>query len=118
MNPKIAWRDMKDQRCLFLHFDGHFSADHAQQAISVISPMVEKTEGKITMVWECSDMAGFDTAAREDWQIFIKDIRSKIERIHLVSKKIVIRSGAMVIGIFAGIKITTWAALDDFYAQG
>ena len=117
MNPKIAWRDMRDQRCLFLHFDGHFSAENARNAIISISTMIKMTEEKIIMVWECTGMEGFDTAAREAWQNFIRDIKSKIEKIHLVSNKIVIRSGAVVVGIFAGIKIYSWATLDELNAQ-
>ncbi len=113
MNPTFEWQDRKDERYLLLHFARHFSAESARDAIRTISPMIMKTEGKITMVWECSDMAGFDQAAREAWQIFVKDIKSKIERIHLVSNKLLIRSGAVVVGIFAGIKINTWAKIDE-----
>jgi len=118
MNPQIEWRDVKDQRYLLMHFTGHFSADNARNAISTISPLITKAERKITMVWECTGMAGFDIAAREAWQIFIRDIKSKIEKIHLVSNKLVIRSGAVVIGIFAGIRIATWATLDEWQMQG
>jgi len=42
---------------------------------------------------------------------------SKIEKIHLVSNKLVIRSGAVVVGLFAGIKISSWATLDELNAQ-
>ena len=117
MNPTIEWRSMKDHRYLVLHFDGHFSAENARSAISTISSMVRMTEQKIIMVWECTGMAGFDIAAREAWQLFIKDISSKIEKIHLVSNKLVIRSGAVVVGIFAGIKISSWATLDELNAH-
>ena len=117
MNPAIEWRNVNEKRCLFLRFDGHFSAENAQQAISTITSLVKKTAGRLTMVWECSDMAGYDTAAREAWQVFMKDMTNRTERIHLISDKVVIRSGAMVVGIFAGIKITTWARLDDLLAH-
>jgi len=117
MNPKIEWQNMKDHRYLVLYFHGHFSAEDAQNAISTISSMIGTTEEKIIMAWECTGMTGFDIAAREAWQIFIKKIKSKIEKIHLVSDKIVIRSGAIVVGIFAGIKISSWATLDELYTQ-
>jgi hypothetical protein len=57
-------------------------------------------------------MTGYDTAAREDWQLLIRDIKPKIERIHLVAKSTVICSWAVLVGTFAGITITPWAALD------
>jgi predicted phage tail protein len=117
-NPAIEWRDIKDHRYLFLQFYGHFSTENARHAISTISSMIEKAEKQIHMVWECTHMAGFDKAAREVWQIFMKEIMPKIERIHLVSNKVVIRSGALVVGVFAGIKITTWSTLDEFNKNG
>ena len=118
MNPRPEWRDLGNRRCLLLRFDGHFSAENALDAISTISSLVEQTEGKTTMVWECTGMTSYDTAAREDWQVLIKDIKSKIESIHLVSESLAVRSWAMVVGSFAGIKITTWATLDDFHTRG
>jgi hypothetical protein len=66
------------------------------------------------MVWECTAMVGYDRGAREAWQVFIKNIKPKIETINLVSQNILIRTGAMVIGIFSGIKIVPWVSLDDF----
>jgi hypothetical protein len=117
MNPKIEWQSMKNHRYLVLHFDGHFSAENARNAISTISSMIRMTEEKIIMVWECTGMAGFDTAARESWSIFMRDIKSKIDKIHLISNKIVIRSGAVVVGIFAGIRIASWATWDELNAH-
>lgn len=117
MNPMIEWRVVKNQKCLFLSFDGHFSSDHAQHAINNIRKMIGDVDDKFTMVWECTSMGGYDAGAREYWQVFIKNIKPKIAGIHLVSPNIVIRSGAVVVGIFAGIKITSWASLGDFHSS-
>jgi hypothetical protein len=114
MNPIIEWLDIRNKRCLFLSFDKHFSSENAQSVINIIQPMIDEINGKFTMVWECSTMVGYDAGAREAWQVFIKKIKPKIESINLVSQNILIRTGAMVIGIFAGIKIVTWVSLDDF----
>jgi hypothetical protein len=110
----IEWFDIRNKRCLLLRFDKHFSSENAQSAINILQPMIDDINGKLTMVWECSTMVGYDARAREAWQAFIKNIKPKIETINLVSQNIVIRTGAMVIGIFSGIKIVTWASLDDF----
>jgi hypothetical protein len=118
LNPTIEWRDLRNRRCLFLRFEGHLSSEDAQRAITTLSSMVGKHEGKLTMVWECTQMGGFDTEAREAWQVFIKSIKLKIEAIHLISNNVAIRSGARVVGIFAGIKVVTWAGLDEFRTQG
>ena len=117
MNPKIEWLDIRDKRCMLLRFDKHFSSENAQSAINLLQPMIDNIHGKFTMVWECSAMVGYDTPAREAWQVFISHIKPKIETINLISQNVIIRTGAMVIGIFAGIKIVTWARLDDFQKQ-
>lgn len=118
MNPRPEWRELWNQRCLLLQFDGHFSAENALDAIGTISALMEQTEGKTTMVWDCTGMTGYDTSAREDWQTLMRDIKPKIHRIHLVSESTVICSWAMLVGTFAGIKISTSAALEEFRAPG
>lgn len=107
---------MKNSRCLFVIFDGHFSVEDAQLAISTITSMIQAEKGKLNMVWECTRMSGYDHEAREAWQDFIKGIEPRVLAIHLISKRALVRSGAMVIGIFAGIKITPWTDLEQFQA--
>lgn len=118
MNPIIKWQNMRNQRYLLVNFDGHLSPEDAQRAIGVIHSMIDDVDGKCTMVWECTGMAGYDTGAREAWQVFMKNIKQKVEAINVVSGNVVIRTGAMVVGMFAGIKIFTWTSLDDFQNQG
>jgi len=108
MNPKIEWCNIKTRRCLFLQFDGNLSEEDAEKAISRITSMIEAVPDKVLMVWECSRMTSFDKGARDAWQKFIKAVRSRLEAIHLVSKKLVIRVGAYAVGSYAGIRITTW----------
>jgi hypothetical protein len=116
-NPEVQWTDIKNKPHLFLRFIERFTSEDAQVAIRTIQPMVDKVDGRFTMVWECSDMVGFETGAREAWQVFIKNIKPKIETIHLISRNILIRTGARVVGIYAGIKIVAWASLDAFQDQ-
>jgi hypothetical protein len=117
VNPEIQWTDIKNKPHLFLRFSGRFSSEDARSAIKTIQSMVDKVDGTFTMVWECLDMIGFDAGAREAWQVFIKDVKPKIEAIHLISNNILIRTGARVVGIYAGIKILAWASLDEFQKQ-
>jgi hypothetical protein len=117
VNPEIKWTDIKNKPHLFLRFSGRFSSEDARSAIKTLQPMADKVDGGFTMVWECSDMSGFDTDARESWQVFVKNIKPKIEAIHLISGNILIRTGARVVGIYAGIKIVPWTSLDAFQNQ-
>ncbi len=113
-NPRSEWRDTGGQRCLFLLFHGHFSEENARDAMDTICSMADKAEQQITMVWECTGMTGYDTVAREDWQMLIRDIKPKIDSVHLVSASTAIRCWAMGVCAFAGVRITAWDALDQF----
>ena len=117
MNPIIEWRTIGNQRYLTLCFYGRFSSESAYHSISSLSSLIDEHEGKLTMIWECTKMIGYDLSARDAWQTFIKDFKSKIEIIHLVSNNYLIRTGAMVIGAFTGIKICSWERFDDLLKQ-
>jgi hypothetical protein len=100
-----------------MRFEGKLTTEEALSAISRLQGMVDPLDGKITLVWECTNMKGFDTAAREAWQVFIKNISSKIAAIHLITPNLLIRSGALVIGAFARLKITSWPDFSAYQAQ-
>jgi hypothetical protein len=117
MNPIMEWRIIGGQRFLTLCFYGRFTSESADHSISSLSPLIDAHEGKVTMIWECTKMIGYDLSARDAWQAFMKKFKSKIETVHLVSNNYLIRTGAMVIGAFTGIKICTWEHLDDLLQQ-
>lgn len=117
MNPKIEWKEFKGKKYLYLFFDGHFSGDHAQQAINQINLLTRNQADKMDMIWECTKMGGYEPSAREQWQEFIKGLKPNLATIHLITDNFVIRSGAMVVGIFAGLRIQSWATIDEFQAE-
>ena len=117
MNPVVEWKDINNQRFLFMSFDGKLFGEDAEQAISTIPALLLGHEGKITLVWECTHMSNYDTVAREAWQSYIKEIKPRIEAVHLISNRMLIRTGAMVVGVFAGIKVIMWDSLDEFLAK-
>jgi hypothetical protein len=115
MNPTIEWCDIKSRRCLVLHFDRYLSEEDAQNAVSQLTSMIGPSSDKVVMVKECTRMTDYDSGAREAWQKFIKNIKSRLEAIHLVSNNFLIRIGATAIGVFAGIKIHAWADMEQFH---
>ena len=116
MNPTIKWRDIKNQRFLHVLFEGELNVTGTQNAVSKIKSMLTGDNSVVTMVWECTHMTDFDKNARDIWQQFIKDIRPNIKATHLVSDKLLIRTGARVIGAITGMKIILWSSSDEFTA--
>lgn len=107
---------MRQQRCLVLHFNIYFTEANARQAIADLGPLLAGEGSRVTMVWECTHMTGYDQAARDLWQEFIKGLLPKVAAIHLVSQNLLIRVGGSVVGIFAGAKVSTWASFQEFEA--
>lgn len=112
MNPQIEWREVAGCRCLVLTFKGEFSQADARTAVDTLAAMLGETTGKVTMVWETTEMSGYDNAAREMWQRYLGTIKQRIEAIHLVSQNVLIRSGAMIVGMFVGMRIVTWPTME------
>lgn len=117
MNPTIECRMERSKPYLFLYFDGHLSEDDTMEAILKIISLFKECKGKTTMVWECTRMTGYDEGSREMWQEFMKDIRTRLEEVHLISQNVLIRVGGSVVGMFAGMKITTWSSIEEFQAK-
>lgn len=117
MNPTIECRMKRNKPYLFLYFEGHLSEDDTMQAIFTIISRLKECKGTTTMVWECTRMTGYDEASREMWQEFMKDIKNRLEEVHLISKNVLIRVGGSVVGMFVGMKITTWSSIEEFEAK-
>ena len=81
-----------------------------------MASMIESSSSNLLMVWECTLMANYDSVAREARQKFIKDIKPKLEAIHLISNNLLIRVGASTIGMIASVKIHTWEDMEQFHA--
>jgi hypothetical protein len=117
VNPAIEWRRAGGRRCLVLKFVGQFSEHDAREAVDAVESMIDENQGGLTMVWDCTEMGGYDTAAREIWQSYMARLKPNLDVVNLVSKSIMIRTGAMIVGTFAGIKIATWTSFEDFESR-
>jgi len=69
------------------------------------------------MIWDCTEMKGYDSDARETWQKFFDGIKAKIDVVHLVSDNIVYRAAARSFGIFWGVKVSAWSDYSQLEAS-
>ena len=89
---------------LEFRFYGYFSADASQRAAMVWGEVFENNpEMTYSLVWDCSQMTGFDPAARKEWYRTLKKYKSRIIDVVVISPSLLIRSAARVMLEFFGL---------------
>ncbi|PLY02214.1 MAG: hypothetical protein C0624_09140 [Desulfuromonas sp.] len=98
------------QDYLKVSFVGHFDANQANVLINDLKTRKIETSDMISMVWDCTEMKGYDNDARDYWQNFFDNHKSKIDVVHVVSENIAYRAAARAFGIYWGIKLSVWSS--------
>ncbi|KPK02013.1 MAG: hypothetical protein AMK71_03780 [Nitrospira bacterium SG8_35_4] len=107
-NPKIEWLMKSGKNYLKFTFKGSLSKEMASVAIKKWRDAFHlKAEEKITLVWDCLEMEGYDTESRKSWQNALKEMKDQIETIWLITTSNVIKMGASIMGAFSTLKIRT-----------
>ena len=106
LNPKIAWQEKAGKRCLHFTFSGRLTEQDATSAIQAWRSAFAARMGEpVTLIWDCREMTGYDTAARIQWQQTLKELGGQIESIWLISSSRMIRMGASVMALFSSLNI-------------
>jgi hypothetical protein len=107
-NPTIEWVNKPGKRCLKFVFTETLTASDAEAAIAEWRETFQSSEDQsITLIWDCKKMHGYDSAARIKWTDALKEMKSRIDTIWLISGSSLIRMGASVIGLLSSLKIKT-----------
>ena len=112
MSDHVQWQTIEGQPCLFVDFEGHLDREGAQERLEAIDAALAEREGPIVMIWEASEMSGYDKDARTLWQEHLVRTKPRLKAIHLVTNSFVIRMGASVVSMFMRYPIRTWASMD------
>ena len=59
----------------------------------------------VILIWDCRKMTGYDKDARAQWIDALKEMKSQIDTIWLISASAFIRTGASVMGFFTNMQI-------------
>lgn len=103
---EIKWVTLNSKKYLKFSFDENLSEPDAVKAIEQWKKEFSKNQNsKVSLIWDCIKMKGYDSNARVHWQNALKELKSDIENIWLVSNSQLIRVGANVISVFAGLRI-------------
>ena len=90
----------------YLHFKfkGKFTEETSQAASKAWTQhMSEHSSAQFEFVWDCTEMSGFELKARKEWYKAMQNNKERIEKVYVVSDKLMIRSAAKVMLQFFGI---------------
>lgn len=105
-NPALEWKKINNVDCLCFTFKGTLTHKDALVAIKEWKGIFDiKKNEKIILIWQCNEMKGYEPMARSAWQSTIKELKSQIEVIWLVSNSTIIQAGAKIMSLFTSYDI-------------
>lgn len=103
---EIKWVTMNSKKFLKFSFDENLGEEEARVATEQWKKeMAAHANMKVSLIWDCLQMKGYDSNARILWQNTLKEVKDNVEKIWLISNSQFIRVGANVISVFSGIRI-------------
>lgn len=110
-NPSIRWSRERTSPELWFEFEGQLTLENAENAIGKWRDLFSTLENEqATIVWDCRKMRGYDAAARTRWVEALKELKSQISRVWLISDSSFIQMGASFMGMIASLNIKAVAS--------
>lgn len=108
--PEISIQKIKtqDQPCLRFTFRGKFTERASVEGTKVWNEELNKhPEATYQFIWDCTEMTGFEMAARREWYKYMAIHKHRISGVTTISGNIMIRSAAKVMLELFGIPCKT-----------
>lgn len=113
-NPDIQWKTIKNKEHLYFTFDGTLTLNDATLATKKWTDIFKtKINGKITIVWNCLKMSGYEPMARSVWQKKMKELKNQIDIIWLITDSSIVKAGANIMSVFTSYEIKTVKSEDE-----
>ena len=99
-NKNISiYRDtLHGEQCLRFDFKGKFDLATCKEAVNTWQNEFARLNGRqIPIIWDCSNMSGFDVEAQREWVKWMKGLSHQIEKVIVIADNIVIRGAARLI---------------------
>ena len=118
MIADVSVQLIKKSEKLYLQFNfvGHLDEATAAQAISEWRKKLQHIhppDAKIDLIYNCTSMTGFDTAARKKWQETMKELQPHTNVIWIVSDNIFIIGAAKTMSILTRYTIKSVKSLEE-----
>lgn len=97
----ISLCNSNSQNCMMFRFRGKFTEAAARKSIESWSAYQDQNpDSKLTHVWVCTNMTGFDNSAKNLWLDQMNAQKTRINSIKIISDNIVIRGAARLMSKF------------------
>lgn len=121
MTANVSIQLIRKNEKLYLQFDfaGHLDEATALKAISVWREKLASLhplDAKVDLIYNCTCMTGFDTAARKKWQETMKELQPRTNVIWIVSDNIFIIGAAKTMSLLTRYTIKSVESLDEIRA--
>lgn len=93
-------------------FTGYFDHPAALQGAEQWKALM-KGDTKRDLIFNCAEMHGFDSTSRQLWQAVMKEHKSRIGNIWVISNNSFILAAAKTMGLLAGFSIKVAKSLDQ-----
>jgi hypothetical protein len=100
-------------RCIVHVFCDHLTEEDALERLRHQRDIMSTFRDKVTFVWDCRKMTGYDSAARRRWQEALRLDSERIVEAWVVSESVLIRMGASVIGLLAQFPVRACTHLEE-----
>lgn len=101
----------------FLQFDfpDYLDKDMANTAIEIWKLEMKRLskEGKVSLIFNCDCMSGFDTEARRNWQSAMKEQKDAIAEVWVVCNNVFILGAAKTMGVLSGYSIKVTRSISE-----
>lgn len=87
---------------LSFRFPNYLTEHDAKTVIGQWKQLFEKYQDKpFILIWECSEMKDYDSAARVRWQECMRELKNRFELVYLVSASKIVKAGAVLMSTFS-----------------
>jgi hypothetical protein len=107
VNPAIEIKKVKGVDCIYFTFNGKLTETDATHAVVAWKSHLEKSNKSFPHIWDCKLMTGYEPMARILWQQAIKELKSNISKIWLITTSPLIIAGAKILTLFTSFDIAT-----------
>ena len=97
---------LSNEDCLKFTFTENFNESQAIEAVDEWKYLFENSKGEKTrLVWDCTNMKGYEGKALKVWQQAMKDLKNQIDTVWLITDSNMIKAGAKLISVFSKFSI-------------
>lgn len=118
MEKEVKIHPTKVNNKFYLQFDfpDYLDKEMANTAIEIWKmemKRLSKEGSKVSLIFNCDCMSGFDTEARRNWQAAMKEHKAVITEVWVVCNNVFILGAAKTMGVLSGYSIKVTRSISE-----